>query len=138
MFTPVGTRAASAYRRVDVETSVNGADPHHLVNLLFDGLLQSLSVARAALLRGDIETKGREIGKAVRILEEGLKGALNEAQGGEVAVNLRAVYSYAARSLTLANLKNDEGKLVEVIDLIAPIADAWKQIDATTVPNTGE
>ena len=138
MFTPVSTRAASAYRQVDVETSVDGASPHHLVRLLFDALTQSLLVARAAMARGDVETKGREIGKAVRIIEEGLKASLNEQQGGEVAVNLRTVYSYCARNLTLANLKNDESKLVEVMDLMAPIADAWKQIDGATFPDTGE
>ena len=38
MFTPVSTRAASAYQRVGVETSITGADPHQLVVLLFDGL----------------------------------------------------------------------------------------------------
>lgn len=127
MFTPVSTRAASAYKRVSVETSVDGASPHQLVKLLFDALLQSLMLARAALERGDQAVKGQQLGKAVRLLDEGLKAALDDA-GGEVAGNLRTVYSYAVRSLTEANLKNDIHKVVEVINLIEPIAEAWKQI----------
>jgi len=127
MFTPVSTRAASAYKRVSVETSVDGASPHQLVNLLFDALLQSLSLARAALERGDQTLKCEQLGKAVRLIEEGLKAALDDA-GGEVAGNLRTVYSYAVRCLTEANLKNDIEKVREVIGLIEPIADAWKQI----------
>lgn len=128
MFTPVSMRAASAYKRVGVETSVEGASPHQLVRLLFDALLQSLTTARAAMNRGDIEVKGREIGKSVRILQEGLIASLNQVEGGEVSVNLRGVYGYSVRALTVANLKNDEGKLSEVIGLIETIADAWKQI----------
>jgi flagellar secretion chaperone FliS len=127
MFTPVSTRAASAYKRVSVETSVDGASPHQLVNLLFDALLQSLAQARAALQRGDQPVKGAQLGKAVRLIEEGLKCALDDA-GGEVAGNLRTVYSYAVRCLTEANLKNDLDKVTEVIELFEPIADAWKQI----------
>ena len=35
MFTPVYSRASSAYRRVGADTAVPGADSHHLVHLLF-------------------------------------------------------------------------------------------------------
>ncbi len=128
MFTPVSTRAASTYKRVNIETSVDAADPHRLVVLLFDALLHALGSARAALARGDIATKGLEITKAVRILEEGLKAGLNDADGGEVAANLRGVYTYCVRCLTIGNLRNDDRKLQEVVGLIEPIAHAWGQI----------
>jgi flagellar protein FliS len=127
MFTPVSTRAASAYKRVSVETSVDGASSHHLISLLFDALLESLSLARLALESGDQEVKVRHLSKAVRLIDEGLKASLDEA-GGEVTGNLRTVYSYSVRCLTEANLKNDQAKVVEVIGLISPIAEAWKQI----------
>ena len=45
MFTSASTRAASVYKKVAAETSVQGADPHQLVDLLFDALLQSLASA---------------------------------------------------------------------------------------------
>lgn len=128
MFTPVSSRAASAYKRVGVETSVASASPHQLVTLLFDALMQSLQMARAAMERGDLEVKGREIGKAVRIIDEGLKTALDSEQGGELAGNLRTVYTWAVRCLTVANLKNDPAKLEEAYGLLEPVADAWKQI----------
>ena len=127
MFTPVSTRAASAYKRVSVETSVDGASSHQLISLLFDALLESLSLARLALESGDQEVKARHLSKAVRLINEGLKASLDEA-GGEVTGNLRTVYSYSVRCLTEANLKNDLAKVAEVIGLISPIAEAWKQI----------
>ena len=49
MFTSVNTRAASAYKRVAVETSVQGADPHTLVGLLFDALLRGEGARAQAL-----------------------------------------------------------------------------------------
>ncbi len=138
MFTPVSTRAASAYKKVGIETSVDGANPHQLVRLLFDALIHSLSTARLALKHNDISTKGVEIGKSVRILEEGLITGLNLQDGGEISANLRGVYGYCVRALTQANLKNDDALLVEVIGLIEPIADAWKQIALQSAPGSSQ
>lgn len=128
MFTSVSTRAASAYKRVAAETSVQGADPHQLVDLLFDALLQSLAAARGAMSRGDVQGKGQAIGKAVRIIEEGLKAGLNLKGGGEIAANLQALYEYSIRRLTQANLRNDIAVIEEVTLLIEPVASSWKLI----------
>jgi flagellar protein FliS len=128
MFTSVNSRAASAYKRVAAETSVQGADPHQLVGLLFDALLKSIATARGAMARGDIAAKGAELGKAVRILEEGLKAGLNHAQGGEIAANLQQLYDYSILRLTQANLHNDERALEEVARLIEPVAQSWSLI----------
>jgi flagellar protein FliS len=128
MFTPVSTRAASAYKTVAAETGVQGADPHQLVDLLFDALMQSMNLARGAMQRGDMETKGKALGKAVRILEEGLKASLNPRDGGQLAHNLRAVYEYSVQRLTLANMRNDDTLVVEVSNLLEPVAQSWKDI----------
>ncbi|WP_119967469.1 flagellar export chaperone FliS [Simplicispira lacusdiani] len=130
MYTPVSSRAATAYRQVGVQSCVDGATPHMLIKMLFDGLMQSLNAARGALQRGEIEEKGRQLGKAVRILEEGLKAGLNPEQGGELAGNLRALYDYCIKRLTLANLRNDIGMVEEVVELITPVAKSWEQIGA--------
>lgn len=127
MYTPVSSRAANAYRQVGVQSSVDGASPHQLIQMLFDGLLQTLNEARGALQRGETEAKGRHIGKAVRILEEGLKGSLSPA-GGELSTNLRALYDYCVSRLTLANLRNDPALLEEVVALIEPVAQSWGAI----------
>ncbi len=128
MFTSVNARAAAAYRRVAAVTSVEAASPHDLVNLLFDALLRNLNTAKGALERWDIVAKGEAIGKAVRIIEEGLKAGLNLAEGGEVAANLKGLYSYSVVRLTHANLHNDMAALDEVRQLIEPIAQSWKSI----------
>ena len=128
MFTSVSSRSAAAYKRVGAQTSVEGASPHQLISLLYEALLQSLRLAHGATIRGDIETKGKEIGKSVRILEEGLKASLNDAAGGELATNLRGVYNYSISRLTRANINNDAPMINEVIELILPVYGAWKSI----------
>ncbi len=124
MFSPASARAASSYRKA----SVDGASPYQLINLLFERTLQSLRAARASLSQGDAAAKGTHIGLAVRYIEEGLKLGLNPAQGGELASNLGTLYDYCVRRLTVANLRNDDAPLVEVIDLLAPVAESWRAI----------
>jgi len=96
--------------------------------MLYDGLLQSLQLARSAMERQDVATKGQALGKASRIIDEGLKSGLNLAEGGELAQNLRNLYVYCAQRITLANLRNDLAAVDEVIGLIDPLADSWKKI----------
>ena len=134
MFTPVSSRAASAYRQVGVQSGLESASPHRLVQMLFDGLLQNLNTAIGALQRGDIELKGQQIGRAVRILEEGLKGGLNREQGGELAANLGSLYDYCVQRLTLANLRNDTAPLEEVMALMSPVAKSWQEIGTAEQP----
>ena len=128
MFTSVSSRAASAYKKVSVETDIGMASPHQLVEMLFDSLMQAVGAARAAIERGDIVTKGEKIIRAVRILDEGLKPALNIEQGGDLAANLNGLYGYCVLRLTHANLHNDAAALADVVRVIEPIAQGWKQI----------
>jgi flagellar secretion chaperone FliS len=119
---------AQMYSRVGVETGVQGASPHKLVAMLFEGYFESLTRAKAAMAAGQIELKGREIGRAVRIVEEGLKASLNLAAGGALAADLSELYAYVTLRLTQANLKNDDAALNECRELIRPLHDAWQSI----------
>ena len=128
MFTPVSMRSANAYKTIGVETSVSGATPHQLVSLLFDALQQALVSARVAIISEDIPTKGKTIGRAVRLLEEGLKAGLDLTRGGELAANLRSLYDYCIFKLSEANLRNDAAMVDEVIRLVRPVAEGWNEI----------
>ncbi len=128
MYTPPNSRAVSAYKRIHVETRVGTADPHQVVSLLFDGVLQSLATARGAIQRGDIPEKCHAISKAVRIIEEGLKTGLDLEQGGDLAQNLDGLYGYCVIRLALANARNDESIVQEVAALITEISQAWTSV----------
>lgn len=131
MFSQMHPRSASAYKSIGVETSVRHASAHDLVDMLFDGLLVAVGSARVAMRNGDIKSKCSNIVTAVRILEEGLKGALNFEQGGQLAINLQELYGYCVVRLTQANARNDEAALDEVLRLIEPVASGWKQMGQT-------
>ncbi len=125
---PMAHCADRAYRDVGLETGAAAATPHHLIAMLFDGLQESLAQARGALQSHNLEIKGRAIGRAVRIVEEGLKGGLNLETGGALAQDLRELYAYITLRLTRANLDNDEAPIAECQRLIEPVAAAWAAI----------
>ena len=72
----------------------------------------------------------RSVSRAVRIVEEGLKGGLDLQSGGEIAANLSLVYGYVSQRLTMANLQNDDAMLQQCAELIQPLREAWTQIGA--------
>jgi flagellar protein FliS len=127
MYLSVNSRAASAYTRVAVNARVEVATPHELIDMLYDGLLETLALAKGAMERGDIPAKGKAITKAVRLLEEGLKGGLSPL-GGELSTNLRNLYDYCIRRLTEANARNEVAAIDEVRRLVQPLAEGWKGI----------
>ena len=119
---------AHMYSQVGVETGVQSASPHKLVAMLFEGYFESLMRAKAALAAGNTEVKGSEIGRAVRIVEEGLKASLNLSAGGALAADLSELYAYVTLRLTQANLKNDAAALDECHALVKPLHEAWQSI----------
>lgn len=119
---------ARAYQRVGVDSGVATADPHRLVLMLFDGALEAIKLAQAHIGSGHVAEKGHALGKAVRIVEEGLKASLDKDAGGPLARQLAALYDYACLRLLQANLKNDHAALDEVSGLLADLRDAWARI----------
>jgi flagellar secretion chaperone FliS len=123
---------AGVYRTVGVETGVNDASPHRLVAMLFEGFGDAVNQARSAMQRREIEGKCTAIGRAVRIVDEGLRANLDIAAGGKLAQDLSALYGYIALRLTQANLRNDPAALDECASLIEPVRSAWAAIDPNT------
>ena len=119
---------ANSYHKVHVETSVESADPHKLIEMLLQGAIDTINKARGALERQDLRVKGEQISKAVRIVEEGLRAALDPVSGGQIARDLDQLYAYVVRKLTLANIRNDDAALAECVSLLLPVRDAWLSI----------
>jgi len=125
---PRARQFAGAYHQVGVQTMVAGASPHGLVALLFDGFLAAVHRAKGALRSGDVAGKGQAISHAVRIIDEGLKAALDLKAGGKLAADLSDLYAYICMRLTQANLRSDEAALDECVALVMPLREAWQAI----------
>ncbi len=119
---------ANVYRQVGHQTAVAAATPHRLVEMLFEGVMDALAQAKGALRQGQIENKGRALGRAARIVDEGLRAALDLRDGGALAADLHALYAYLSMRMTAANLRNDESAIDECQRLLAPLQEAWQAI----------
>lgn len=117
-----------SYRKVAVESSLDTADPHALVLMLYDGVLEAIRRAEGHLASGQVAEKGAALGKAVRIVEEGLKASVDRATGGPLAFRLLDLYDYMTMRLLQANLRNDRAALAEVTRLLSELRAAWAQI----------
>ncbi|CAM6693904.1 MULTISPECIES: flagellar export chaperone FliS [Enterobacter cloacae complex] len=122
------TSGVQSYQNIGVESAVMNASPHQLIVMLFDGAHSALIRARLFLDAGQLAEKGQALSKAINIIDNGLKAALNVEAGGELSINLASLYEYMVRRLLIANLHNDVEAIVEVENLLNNIADAWKQI----------
>lgn len=117
------------YQKVGVETRVSSSDPHNLVAMLFDGLLEKLARASGAISRGNVAEKGEALGAAIKIID-GLRASLDYEKGGEIASNLGAMYDYMERRLLEANTNSDATIVAEVVSLVKQVKDGWDAIPA--------
>jgi flagellar secretion chaperone FliS len=125
------------YRQIDVTTSVSQADPHQLIQLLYDGAIAAIIQARHALATNNAEVKSTTIAKALRIVDEGLKASVETGDSPELADNLRGLYDYMVNLLIRANVNNDDALLAEVATLLGELRSAWAEISpASNVQKT--
>jgi flagellar protein FliS len=116
--------ALNKYKSVRVSSGIEGASAHRLVQMLMEGALDKMSIAKGLMERKDFEGKGKYISWAVSIIN-GLRDSLDAQSGGEIASNLDNMYDYLTRRLMEANRTNDVAIMEEVISLLLEIKAAW-------------
>src|SRR5271163_2923253 len=93
-------RGAAQYRAVRSHGLVADATPSRLVQVMFEHILSELATAQGCMQRikhnlplGEVIAKGKSMGKAIRLINQ-LNATLDMERGGQIAVNLRALYLY--------------------------------------------
>ncbi len=119
--------AMQKYNQVRAHAHAEGASPHRLIQLLMDGALEKIRVAKGVMERRDIPEKVRQINWALSIVD-GLRQSLDMEKGGEIAQNLDALYDYIQRRIVVANMENDPSILDEVASLLIEIKTAWDAV----------
>lgn len=119
---------AKVYQRVGVDSSVASADPHKLILMLFDGALEAVRLAKSHMQARRIAEKGQALGKAIGIVQDGLKASVDHSQGGQLAGRLASLYDYILMRLLQGNLRNDVNALDEVTRLLVDLRGAWAGI----------
>lgn len=111
------------------KTAVNSASPLQLVIMLYDGALRFLHAGKEAMIRKDLYGQNTNLQKAQRIVAE-LMSSLNMDQGGEVAQNLLALYTFVYNRLIEANI-NDKPDYIDQCDkILRDLRESWVQIEA--------
>ncbi len=116
-----------AYQRVNTQTSITDADPHKLIQLLYNGAIERINMAKAKMQAKDYGGKAQLLNKAIEIIG-GLRSFLDFEKGGELAARLEALYDYMERTLLEASAKNDLRKLDEVLNLLRSVKEGWDGI----------
>ena len=125
--------ATRSYRDIGLETGVAGAEPVRLIVMLYDGAIDSLTQALAHFQSADMAARQKAITRAVRIVDEGLSGCLDE-RGGDITRQLRELYGYMTRRMLSASLAIDPAPIEEVRKLLKELRGAWS--DIATLPST--
>lgn len=121
--------ALKQYRQLGLETQINNATPHRLIQLLMEGALDRLKGAKAAMDRGDAATKGVLIGKSMAIIS-GLRSSLNmDVENSDLPERLDSLYDYMGRRLLEASTYNKSDVISEIIDLMQTIKSGWDGIE---------
>ncbi len=118
----------AAYQQVDLETTIQSADPHRLILMLFDGALLAIAQAEVAIEQRNIPQRTAAINKAIAIVIEGLRASLDMEVGGELADRLAALYDYIAERLMQANAANQIAPLKECASLLRTLREAWAEM----------
>ena len=103
--------------------------------MLYDGAAKQLNLALELLELnnsekkdpGRIEQIGKSLMKAEEIITE-LMVSLDFEQGGDIAKNLFALYTWFNRELMEANISQDIRRIITVRNMISELRNSWKEI----------
>lgn len=119
--------ALKAYNSVNVSSNAAYADQIQLIQMLFDGLMESLDKAVGHIERQEFKDKNETIGRAQKIIF-GLQMSLDMEKGGELSRNLNELYEYAVKRLLHAHTRNDADAVKEVKSLVREVSEAWSML----------
>jgi flagellar secretion chaperone FliS len=111
----------AAYQDNTITTQSKG----RLIVLLYEGAIKFMKLAIKELDAGNYQAKGQYITKTIDIISE-LNAVLDMEAGGEIAANLRKLYTFMNERLTQANVKRDPQMILEVIKLMEELNQSWK------------
>ena len=117
----------SNYQNAYKKASVNTLDQNKLIIMLYDGAIKNANFAVEYMKSGEIEKVHDSLIKTKNIVTE-LLATLNMENGGEIAKNLKSLYSYMFSLLIEANMDKKSKPVLTVIDLLKELRGAWVQI----------
>lgn len=119
-------KSIQAYKVTKIDSELAVADPHKIIQLMYQGLLERLAQTKGAIDRKDFEAKSKLISKSMAIIN-GLNDSLDMSQG-EISENLSSLYLYMNERLFIAGKGMDKAIIDEIAGLVITIKSGWDQI----------
>lgn len=114
------------YKTQSLEAEMLIADPHRVIQLMMQGILERLAQAKGAIVHRNFEVKSDAISKTQALLN-GLQDSLDLSQG-QIAEDLYALYDYMKQQLLTASINLEPELLDEIANLMMTIKSAWDEI----------
>ncbi|MCK8046302.1 flagellar export chaperone FliS [Shewanella sp. 1CM18E] len=118
----------NAYKQTSINARAAAANPHEMVRMLLDGLLEEIQRAAGFMQRKSFEDKGQSINKCLNIVH-GLDSMLDLENGGEVATKLNQLYDYCSRQLVIASVENSTTALIPITKVITDVRSGWANLN---------
>jgi flagellar secretion chaperone FliS len=107
------------------QTAATTADGGDLLILTYEALLRWLSRAQEAIDAGNLVNAHQALMYSQDLILN-LSTSLDFERGGDIAINLQALYQFLSREIVQANVDKDSARIGSVRELIAPLLDAWR------------
>ncbi|WP_076419623.1 flagellar export chaperone FliS [Colwellia sp. UCD-KL20] len=113
-----------AYKKVNIDSNILASDPHKIIVMMFDGVLQSMSQAKGAIERKDFALKSTSMTKSINILNA-LRNSLDFTSEPVISQRFDDLYAYCIDQLHGISVNLNAEGIDEVISLLKPLRDAW-------------
>lgn len=118
---------ASHYKKVAAETDMHVASPYRIIQMLMQGALDRIHVAKGLMQEQNYGPMGQQISLAISIIDN-LRVSLDHSINPQLTEALESLYDYMMMKLFEANVKKDVALLDEVAKLIKEIKSGWDAI----------
>lgn len=113
-----------AYKKVNIDSNILASDPHKIIVMMFDGVLQSIAQAKGAIERKDLALKSTSMTKSINILNA-LRNSLDFTSEPTISQRFDDLYVYCIDQLNDISLNLNAEAIDEVSNLLKPLRDAW-------------
>ncbi|WKE66721.1 flagellar export chaperone FliS [Gallaecimonas kandeliae] len=115
------------YQGADMDARLLEADPHQVILMLMNGVLEKMAVAKGCIERNDIQGKSKAINSAVSLIS-GLQGVLDFDSEPEVSQVFSNFYDLMSRKLLEASASREIAAFDELTELFTPLRNAWRDM----------
>jgi flagellar protein FliS len=96
--------------------------------MLYDGALKYMEAGKHAVLTSDLQKQNEYLQRAQKIVME-LMSCLDMKQGGDIAKNLLALYTYVLNELVQANIHDDIAPIDRSMKILSDLRESWVTIE---------